>query len=51
MSIYGVVVSGWLPKSDPETNVAIKEVFSLKAVRINLQYLDQLKRLFVDRLH
>ena len=40
-----------MPKSDPETNVAIKEVFSLKAVRVNLQYLDQLKKLFVDRLH
>lgn len=40
-----------MPKSDPETTAAIKEVFSLKAVRVILQYLDQLKKLFVDRLH
>lgn len=45
------MVSGWLPKSDPETTIAIREVFSLRAVKKNLQYLDQLKRLFVDRLH
>lgn len=31
--------------------MAIMEVFSLDAVRVNLAYLDQLKKLFVDRLH
>lgn len=40
-----------MPKSDQETNDAILEVFSLEAVQINLNYLDQLKNLYVDSLH
>jgi len=40
-----------LPKSDPETSLAIVEIFSLDAVKINLAYLDQLKRLFTDYIH
>lgn len=31
--------------------MAIVEVFSLDAVRVNLAYLDQLKRLFTDYIH
>jgi hypothetical protein len=34
------VIGGRLPKSDPETSMAIVEIFSLDAVKINLAYLD-----------
>ena len=43
-----------MPKADPldaASMIALKEVFSLKAVRIILQYIDQLKKLYVDKLH
>ena len=31
--------------------IAIVEIFSLDAVKVNLAYLDQLKRLFTDFIH
>ena len=46
-----LVIAGRLPKSDPETGVAIVEIFSLEAVKVNLAYLEQLKRLFTDYIH
>ena len=36
---------------DVETNIAVNEIYSLDAVRVNMAYLDQLKRLFTDNVH
>ena len=36
---------------DADTNIAVSEIYSLDAVRVNLAYLDQLKRLFTEFLH
>lgn len=40
------MIGGRLPKSDADTNEAMQEIFSGDAIRVNLAYLDQLKRLF-----
>jgi len=45
------VIGGRLPKTDAETNVAVVEIFSLDAVKVNLAYLEPLKRLFTDYIH
>ena len=36
---------------DIETNIAVNQIYSLDAVKVNLAYLDQLKRLFTDFIH
>lgn len=45
------MVNGRAPKMDIETNIAVNEIYSLDAVKVNLAYLDQLKRLFTDFIH
>lgn len=45
------LIAGRLPNQDPETIIAIGEIFSLEAVKVNLAYLEQLKRLFTDFIH
>ena len=45
------MIGGRLPKTDAETNVAVVEIFSLEAVKVNLAYLEPLKRLFTDFYH
>lgn len=45
------LMSGRLPKSDPKTNDAMLEIFSGNAIRMNLAYLDQCKRLFTAYIH
>jgi hypothetical protein len=46
-----LVIGGRLPKMDAETNLAVCDIYSLNAVRVNLAYLDQLKRLFEKFIH
>lgn len=36
---------------DAETNIAVSEIYSLDAVKVNMAYLDQLKRLFERFIH
>jgi hypothetical protein len=43
-------VGGRLPKTD-ETSLAVVEIYSLDAVKVNLAYLDQLKALFTTFIH
>ena len=45
------LIGGRLPKTDADTNLAVGEIFSLEAVRVNLAYLEPLKRLFTDYIH
>ena len=45
------MIGGRLPKTDAETNLAVGDIFSLDAVRVNLAYLEPLKRLFTDYIH
>lgn len=45
------LIGGRLPKSDPETTAAIIEIYGLDAVKVNMAYLDQLKKLFTEFVH
>ena len=39
-----------MPKTD-ETSLAVVEIYSLDAVKVNLAYLNQLKELFTEFIH
>jgi hypothetical protein len=44
-------MGGRLPKSDAKTNMAMMDIFSGDAIRMNLAYLPQLKALFTQYIH
>ena len=44
-------MGGRLPKSDTKTNMAMMDIFSGDAIRMNLAYLPQLKSLFTQYIH
>ena len=45
------LIKGRLPKSDSATKIAIDQIYSLSAVKLNLNYLDQLKNLYTQYIH
>jgi hypothetical protein len=44
-------IGGRLPKNDAETSKAMMEIFSGETIRVNLAYLDQLKKLYTNNIH
>ena len=43
---------GRLPKAeDEDTQLAIQDIFSADAIKVNIVYIDQLKRLFTEFVH
>ena len=48
---YIFIVHCRLPQSDAATQRAVQEIFSGDAIRVNLAFLDQIKKLFVEYLH
>ena len=45
------MIGGRLPRQDHDTLNAMADIFSLEAVKVNIGYLDQLKKLFTHWIH